>query len=447
MTTPAALAASGSSFASPYSGSKLLDSGHALSQAVRKGDWLEGGLAFLDTLGNAAAALADPIGTLASIGLGWVMKYLKPLSTWLDQLAGSEANVAAVAQQWTNAGSALRDTGNTLVTRLSDLDGLSGDTVRTYVRFAQDTAKHIAATGDWADAAAGGLRSASSLVAKMQGVVKNAISQVVATAIEAMAVVAASFGLGIGYAIARVVTKVNQLVNKVVRPLTQVVRSVKSLVGLVQQLGSLFKSTERLSSSILGGGAKSTTVTAGSVVDASGATRLGNTAQANLISAGHKADNWHFESTPVVSTGIGAEGTLTIDGPMAGSAGVASFAGGGLAGSVSAADGAGSGAHGAGGVYGSGAGAYGAGTGSASGPGSASSIVGTGAAASAATAASVGSSHAAAAGSRMMTPGAMMGGASRDGGARSGLGIRQVVREIVIEADAAEEELATAERD
>ena len=36
MTTPAALAASGSSFASPYSGSKLLDSGHALSQAVRE---------------------------------------------------------------------------------------------------------------------------------------------------------------------------------------------------------------------------------------------------------------------------------------------------------------------------------------------------------------------------------------------------------------------------
>lgn len=432
MTTPAALAASGSSFASPYSGSKLLDSGHALSQAVRNGDWLEGGLAFLDTLGNAAAALADPIGTLASIGLGWVMKYLKPLSTWLDQLAGSEANVAAVAQQWTNAGSALRDTGNTLVTRLSDLDGLSGDTVRTYVRFAQDTAKHIAATGDWADAAAGGLRSASSLVAKMQGVVKNAISQVVATAIEAMAVVAASFGLGIGYAIARVVTKVNQLVNKVVRPLTQVVRSVKSLVGFVQQLGSLFKSTERLSSTLLGGGAKSATVNAGVVVDASGATRLGNTAQANLISAGQKADDWHFTPTAVVSTGIGAEGTLTADGSTIGAASVGSVHG--------TADGGGIGA---GGAYASGATASTSGTGTST----PSSIMGTGAAASAATAASVGSSHAAAAGSRMMTPGGMMGGASRDGGQRSGLGIRQVVREIVIEADAGEEELATAERD
>ncbi|GAA2570449.1 hypothetical protein [Microbacterium binotii] len=437
MTTPAALAASGSSFASPYSGSKLLDSGHALSQAVRNGDWLEGGLAFLDTLGNAAAALADPIGTLASIGLGWVMKYLKPLSTWLDQLAGSEANVAAVAQQWTNAGSALRDTGNTLVTRLSDLDGLSGDTVRTYVRFAQDTAKHIAATGDWADAAAGGLRSASSLVAKMQGVVKNAISQVVATAIEAMAVVAASFGLGIGYAIARVVTKVNQLVNKVVRPLTQVVRSVKSLVGFVQQLGSLFKSTERLSSTLLGGGVKSATVNAGVVVDASGATRLGNTAQANLISAGQKADDWHFTPTAVVSTGVGAEDTLTADGSMLGIAGVGAVAGGGTHGSV---DGGGIGA---GGAYASGGGVSGSGVGT----GTPSSIVGTGAAASAATAASVGSSHAAAGGSRMMTPGGMMGGASRDGGQRSGLGIRQVVREIVIEADAGEEELATAERD
>lgn len=438
MTTPAALAASGSSFASPYSGSKLLDSGHALSQAVRNGDWLEGGLAFLDTLGNAAAALADPIGTLASIGLGWVMKYLKPLSTWLDQLAGSEANVAAVAQQWTNAGSALRETGNTLVTRLSDLDGLSGDTVRTYVRFAQDTAQHIAASGDWADAAAGGLRNASSLVAKMQGVVKNAISQVVATAIEAMAVVAASFGLGIGYAIARVVTKVNQLVNKVVRPLTQVVRSVKSLVGFVQQLGSLFKSTERLSSTILGGGATSATITAGDVVDASGATRLGNTAQANLVSAGQKADDWHFTPTAVVSTGVGAEGTLTADGSTLGSAGLGTVSAGAVHGSV---DGGGIGS---GGAYGTGGAAV---AGAGGGTGSPSSIMGTGAAASAATAASVGSSHAAAAGSRMMTPGGMMGAASRDGGQRSGLGVRQVVREIVIEADAGEDELASAERD
>lgn len=436
MTTPAALAASGSSFASPYSGSKLLDSGRSLSQAVRNGDWLEGGLAFLDTLGNAAAALADPIGTLASIGLGWVMKYLKPLSTWLDQLAGSEANVAAVAQQWTNAGSALRDTGNTLVTRLSDLDGLSGDTVRTYVRFAQDTAQHIAASGDWADSAAGGLRSASSLVSKMQGVVKNAISQVVATAIEAMAVVAASFGLGIGYAIARVVTKVNQLVNKVVRPLTQVVRSVKSLVGFVQQLGSLFKSTERLSSTLLGGGAKSATVTAGAVVDASGATRLGNSAQANLVRAGQRADDWHFTPSAVVSTGVGAEGTLTADGSTIGAASVGSISGGSVHGAMD-------GGVGAGGVYGSG----GAASASGAGAGTPSSIMGTGAAASAATAASVGSSHAAAAGSRMMTPGAMMGGASRDGGKSSGLGIRQVVREIVIEADAGEDELATAERD
>lgn len=435
MTTPAALAASGSSFASPYSGSKLLDSGRALSQAVRNGDWLEGGLAFLDTLGNAAAALADPIGTLASIGLGWVMKYLKPLSTWLDQLAGSEANVAAVAQQWTNAGGALRDTGNTLVTRLADLDGLSGDTVRTYVRFAQDTAQHIAASGDWADAAAGGLRSASSLVAKMQGVVKNAISQVVATAIEAMAVVAASFGLGMGYAIARVVTKVNQLVNKVVRPLTKVVRSVKSLVGFVQQLGSLFKSTERLSSTLLGGGATSTAMTAGAVVDASAATRVGNSAQANLVRAGQQADSWHFTPSAVVSTGVGAEGTLTADGSTLGAAGLGSIPGGSVHGSV---DGGGIGA---GGVYGSGGAASGSGTSSPS------SIVGTGAAASAATAASVGSSHAAASGSRMMAPGAMMGGASRDGGKSSGLGIRQVVREIVIEADAGEEELASAERD
>jgi len=411
--------AAGSSFASPYAGSRLIADGNTLSQAVRDGNWLDGGIAFLDTLGDAGAALADPIGTLASCGLGWVMQHLKPLSTWLEQLAGSESNVASVARQWTSAGASLRETGAALSSRLRDLEGLSGNTVTSYVRFAEDTARHLDASGGWAESAAGGLLTASSLVTRMQGVVKSAISQVVATAIEAMAVVAASLGLGMGYAIARVVTKVNQLVNKVVRPITQVLRSVKSLTGLVQQLRSLFGSTSTMMSSLLGGRPEAVTVSAGSVVDASAATTLGGSGYDALVRAGETADSWRHSGTPVTRI-PGAGDMLTADAPMGG--GTASL--GGSGGAV------------AGGTIGSGPGSFAgaaASHGTMTGAGIGGGLV---AGAGVSAAASGIAPSAAGTNGRMIPPGAMAG--ARDDARRPGLGVRRQRLTVIVEPDDAD---------
>ncbi len=295
-----------------FSGSRVIESGRALAEAVKSGHWLEGGMAFLDTLGDAAAALTDPIGTLTACGLGWVMEHLKPLSTWLDQLAGSASNVASVASQWVSAGSSMRQAGADLTRRLSDLDGMTGGSIAAYVRFATDAATHLGASGEWAEAAASGLTSASTLVTKMQGVVKSAISKVVATAIEAMAVVAASFGLGMGYAIARVVMKVNEMVNKVVRPLRAALGSVKALTGLVQQLRGVFDRSSTTTAAALQRGAQSVRIYSGSVVDARDATRYGDTAAHDLAIKGRRADGVVYR--PFAVSGEHASGDFTLSG-------------------------------------------------------------------------------------------------------------------------------------
>ncbi|KQM37119.1 hypothetical protein [Microbacterium sp. Leaf203] len=295
-----------------FSGSRVIESGRALADAVKSGNWLDGGMAFLDTLGDAAAALTDPIGTLTACGLGWVMEHLKPLSTWLDQLAGSASNVASVASQWVSAGSSMRQAGADLTRRLSDLEGMTGGSITAYVRFATDAAKHLGASGEWAEAAASGLTSASTLVTKMQGVVKSAISKVVATAIEAMAVVAASFGLGMGYAIARVVMKVNEMVNKVVRPLRAVLGSVKALTGLVQQLRGVFDRTSTTTAAALQNSAQTIRIDSGTVVDASDATRYGNNAAHDLTVKGQRADGVVYR--PFAVSGEHASGDFHLSG-------------------------------------------------------------------------------------------------------------------------------------
>lgn len=308
-----------------FSGSRVIDSGRALADAVRDGRWLEGGTALLDTLGDAAAALTDPIATLTSCGLGWVMEHLKPLSTWLEQLTGSAANVAQVAAQWTSTGASMRRAGDDLSRRLTDLDGMSGGSIAAYVRFATDAARHLGASGEWAEAAASGLVSASTLVTRMQGVVKTAISKVVATAIEAMAVVAASFGLGMGYAIARVVTKVNEVVTRVVRPLRAVLGSVTALTGLVRRLRGVFDEMSTTTTAALRGGAQTVRLDAGPVVDASAATRYASTAAHDLRAAGQRADAMTRAFAPLTVAGVGSGVALsgvepTADGPLDGRA-------------------------------------------------------------------------------------------------------------------------------
>jgi hypothetical protein len=399
-----------------FSGTKLIDSGRALSDAVQNGTWLDGGIAFLDTLGNAAAALTDPIGTLVSIGFGWVMEHLRPLSTWLEQLAGSEANVNAVAGQWSSAGAKLRETGAALHTKLGDLEGLSGGTIGAYVSFARNAAAHLGASGEWAQAASSGLSSASALVTRMQGVVKNAITKVIATAIEAMAVVAATLGLGMGYAIARVVMKVNEMVNKVIRPLTSVLRSVKALTGLVQQLRTVFDGTAKKAMSELQGETRAISIDAGAVVDASGATFLGNTAYDRLRQSGRIADLVDHRGTAVTPLSSNADASLTADGSTSGTATLGGAgalhlgsAGGGPGGSTLTGT--------SGGITGSG-------------------IAGNGIVAAGATVSSAGASSALTGGRPLLAgnPVAGTGPATR-----SGLGVRRRDLRVVIETDDAED--------
>jgi len=292
---------------SPFSGSRILADGQAISSAFKNGDWLDGGIAFLQGLGDLAAAATDPIGTLVKCGLGWVMSHLGPLSTWLNQLAGSQEAVDGVASQWTSTGSTMRTAGTTLAARLKDLDGLKGKTVEAYTAFATDAAAHIHASGDWADGVAKAMTDAGQLVSKMQSVVKNAISSVMATAIEAMAVVAASLGLGMGYAIARVVTKVNEMVNKVAKPILKVLQSVKSLVTMVQSVHQLFDSTKSLVSGMLNGAPTNVAIAPVVVADLGATNLLTSTGTTNLQLAGSQADGR-----------IGDVLSVSVDGPIAG---------------------------------------------------------------------------------------------------------------------------------
>ena len=89
----------------------VVESAMGLYEGVESGSWVEGGLgaagAGLETLG----LVLDPVGTLVSYGVAWLMEHVQPLSDALDWLAGDPDTIASYAATWRNVATAVQQAG------------------------------------------------------------------------------------------------------------------------------------------------------------------------------------------------------------------------------------------------------------------------------------------------------------------------------------------------
>jgi len=225
---------------SPFSGAFLIEDGQCLVDAVRSGDWLEGGVAAFSALIDTAAAVIDPIGTLIANGLGWVLDHLDPLKGWLNDFTGNPGEVAGFAQTWDNVAARLRETGEALLRRTDDVAELSGAAIDAYLDYAADASRHLAAAGDWAAAIGTGMRVASQLVQVVHDVVRDAVAQVVGTALAVAAETALTLGIAAPFAIGQVTARVASVADTVGRAIVRLQRGFRELVRLIGELRELF---------------------------------------------------------------------------------------------------------------------------------------------------------------------------------------------------------------
>jgi hypothetical protein len=95
-----------------YSGSSIALDIRDLTDGIANHNWVEGGIGALGTGAEVAGAIVDPIGALASWGVGWAMEHMRPLSRFLDMLAGDPDQVTAYAQTWRNIGTVTNSTAD-----------------------------------------------------------------------------------------------------------------------------------------------------------------------------------------------------------------------------------------------------------------------------------------------------------------------------------------------
>ena len=111
----------------------LLEAGQAALDGINNGDWVEAGLGVVGAGLEALGVYMDPVGTLASYGVGWLIEHVQPLQDMLNDLAGTPPVIRSYAQTWQNISEGVERAAGDLETtsrdRTAGWRGAAGDAV------------------------------------------------------------------------------------------------------------------------------------------------------------------------------------------------------------------------------------------------------------------------------------------------------------------------------
>jgi hypothetical protein len=228
-----------------YAGLGLVEDAADLTAGIRDHSWVD------PTLGGVGASLdmlslaVDPLGTLASWGVAWLMEHVRPLREALDRLAGNAAEVAAHAATWSNVAAFTDQAGeqyaDRLRTEVSGWFGASGDAYRARA----DTQMRV--LDGLATAARGisyAVEGAGLLVSLVRGIVRDLIAEFIGTLAARLPQWLAEEGLTLGLATPVVIGQVATLVAKWVGKIQHFVRgllnSLRHLHPKLNELADIF---------------------------------------------------------------------------------------------------------------------------------------------------------------------------------------------------------------
>ena len=233
-----------------HTGLGLVEDAADITNGIRDNSWVDG------TLGGVGASLdmlslaIDPLGTLVSWGVSWLMEHVKPLKDALDWLAGNADEVSAHAATWSNVAAftdqARQEYADRLHAEVADWFGSSGDAYREQAGTQMKVLEGLATA---AQGIAYAVEGAGLLVALVRGIVRDLIAEFIGTLAARLPQWLAEEGLTLGIATPVVIGQVSTLVAKWVNRIQHFIR------GLLNSLRRLHPMLDKLADIItkLGG--------------------------------------------------------------------------------------------------------------------------------------------------------------------------------------------------
>ncbi|GIF26120.1 hypothetical protein BJ973_003390 [Actinoplanes tereljensis] len=229
-----------------HTGLGLVDDAADIANGIRSNSWVDGTLGGVGGSLDMLSLAVDPIGTLVSWGVSWLMEHVKPLKDALDWLAGNADEVAAHAATWSNVAAftdqARQEYADRLTAEASGWFGASGDAYREHA------AAHLHVLDGLSTAAQGisyAVEGAGLLVALVRGIVRDLIAEFIGTLAARLPQWLAEEGLTLGLAtpvvVAQVATLVAKWVNRIQHFVRGLLNSLRRLHPMLDDLAGVFE--------------------------------------------------------------------------------------------------------------------------------------------------------------------------------------------------------------
>lgn len=157
-----------------------VDNGVNVAKAIGDGDFIEAGLQGMAGGLGVLGVISDPLGSLFSWGVGWLIDNVEPFPTWLDELCGDPEQISSFAQTWHNVAGRVGDNADQLRDAVtSSTSHWEGVAVDAYRGAGDGLAGVIDGFSGIVSGVAYSVEAAGGLVGGVRSTVKDTIAEIV----------------------------------------------------------------------------------------------------------------------------------------------------------------------------------------------------------------------------------------------------------------------------
>ncbi|HVV22896.1 MAG TPA: RHS repeat-associated core domain-containing protein [Pseudonocardiaceae bacterium] len=236
-----------------HSGINLFDDAAGLYDGVQSGSWVEGGLSAFGVGMDVLTIAMNPVGTLISYGLNWLIEHVQPLQDALNQLAGDADQIQAYSKTWGNIATAVGKAAQDLTTAVkTDTANWTGQAADTYRANVTDKIDHINAAATCASTISTVVEMVGVLTAAVRMIVRDMVTQAVGDFIQDALEEAFSLGLGTPVVVAQVVEQVSEWITKITGVIKKLLNSVEALRPLMSKLEEIWSAIQKVMNALHG---------------------------------------------------------------------------------------------------------------------------------------------------------------------------------------------------
>lgn len=216
------------------SGAGIVESYNDLAMAIDSGSWIDASVAGLGAALETVGAVIDPIGTLASAGVGWLIEHVEPLTEALDMLAGNPDLVESHAMTWDNIANEWFAMSEEMAAFIdTDVAAWAGQAATAYRGKGDANADVLGCLGGLSLSLATATRGAGQLVTMVREFVRDFVAECIGSLIAWAAEVAFTVGIGAAWVIPKAVMKITEWVGKIFGWITGLIDSFTALKDLL----------------------------------------------------------------------------------------------------------------------------------------------------------------------------------------------------------------------